>query len=93
MFYLYRTIQGIENAKAYGLAHDAGHGYSGFSTENWVNQPLLSNYEKIMSARLDAYEQRLNILCKKVKSFGHFVTNITTLSSIRKPAFTRMFNL
>ncbi len=70
LYNLYKTIEGAYFAHVFGLRHDVGHTMSEFSTKNWVDQPRLSNYEEIMSNRLDAYEQRLNILCEKVKSFG-----------------------
>ena len=70
LYYLYRTIEGINSANAYGLSHNVDHGYYGFSTKDWVEQPNLSNYEAIMEGRLDAYEKRLDILCKKVESVG-----------------------
>ena len=69
LYYLYRTFRGIYFAKVFSLDHN----YSGnkeFSTENWTEKPISSNYKSIMKSRLDAYEQRLNILCDKVKSMG-----------------------
>lgn len=70
LYYLYRTIEGIQIAGTFGLKHDPSHSFNKLSTVDFLNQPNLSNYEEIMSNRLDAYEQRLNILCEKVKSFG-----------------------
>ena len=82
LYYLYRTIEGVTRANAYGLSHNAGHSYNVFSTQDWVAQPKLYNYEVIMKDRLDAYEQRLNILCQKVKSVGSIPICVT--QSIRR---------
>jgi len=69
LYYLYRTFRGIYFAKVFSLDHyNSGNKES--STENWTEKPILSNYKSIMKSRLDAYEQRLNILCDKVKSMG-----------------------
>ena len=68
--YLLTTVNGTIKAHMYGLPHDISGYYEDFSTKDWVVQPRLSDYEKIMKDRLDAYEQRLTILCKKVESVG-----------------------
>ena len=70
LFYLNRTINGIILANFHGLAHDVGGGIHTFSTDSWVNYPLVTSYESIMENHLDAYEDRLNILCNRVSSAG-----------------------
>ena len=70
LYYLYKTITGIRLADTYGLTHNLGHSRKFFTTTNWVNHPALSNYRELMHNRLIAYEERLDILCKKVKSAG-----------------------
>ena len=77
LYHLYKTIKGMYFAKVYGLSHDVGHKKSQFSTKTWVSYPLLSNHKEIIKGRLSSYEQRLNILCKKVKSFGSIPIFVT----------------
>ncbi|MCK5131366.1 MAG: hypothetical protein KAR40_04365 [Candidatus Sabulitectum sp.] len=81
LYYLNRVVNGIILARVYGLAHNtAHHAYREFSTENWIDQPLASNYEAIMKNRLDAYEQRLNVLCERVASVGSIPIFVTQSS-------------
>lgn len=77
LYHLYRTIEGMRLANAYGLSHNDIRFLQEFSTKDWEEQPRLSNYETIMKDRLDAYEQRLNILCKKVESVGSIPIFVT----------------
>ena len=77
LYYLYRIFEGASLADAYDLNHDVSNNINQFSTNNWVDQPRLSNYEDLMQSRLDAYEQRLNILCNEVKSLGSIPIFVT----------------
>ncbi len=70
LYDLYRKVEGVVKANAYGLRHNDGSSYYTFSLEDWVTEPKLSDYEEIMRGRLDAYEQRLTALCDRVAAVG-----------------------
>lgn len=81
LYYLNRVVSGMILARVHGLAHNtAHHEYSEFSTEDWVDQPMASDYEVIMKNRLDAYELRLNALCERVASVGSIPIFVTQSS-------------
>lgn len=78
-YYLFRTLLGAYTANAYGLDHDLKYK---FSMDNWTTEPLLKDneYEELMSRRLESYEARLQLLCKKTFDMGAtpiFVTQTT----------------
>jgi len=70
LFDLYRLLEGILEANAYGLIHDISNENKNFSYSNWVSKPNLENHKEIMKNKLEAYEKRLNILCDETYKIG-----------------------
>ena len=70
LYDLYRLIQGLISANAYGLNHNLSNEINEFSFSNWVSNPYLNNHFDLMEDKLKSYEIRLNILCDETYKIG-----------------------
>lgn len=66
VWHLGRTLKGMYAAM---VTHGIDHGKVDFRAIEWTRQPLLKDYQ-FMSARLNAYAERLRILADKTRAFG-----------------------
>ena len=81
LFYLYRTARGAVQAHAYGLDHR----YTDpFATDGWVEEPLISDHEKVLAPQLGAYAKRLRMLCERARDMGSTPIFVTQPSRVFK---------
>lgn len=84
IYHLVRTLYGVYQAE---LEQNIGHRSIDFKKQEWVSEPLLSSYDKIMDTRLKEYAERLEMLIQKTESFGStpiFMTSPSRMYRLRE---------
>ncbi len=77
IYHLIRTVKGVYRAQ---FLDRIGHGAIDVDALEWTDQPIMQDHKVLMSARLDAYAQRLQVLLERTEAIGAvpvFVTQPT----------------
>jgi len=80
LYYLYRTIRGIQRAQRADLWHRS----MDFRAIEWIDTPKVDNHEQLMLPRLQSYRDRLYILNERVRKFGATPIYVTQPTSTCK---------
>jgi hypothetical protein len=66
IMHLYRTLHGMYLVERKNI----GHNSIDFDSEQWVSEPLQSNYPALMGIKLQEFQERLELLIDKTQHMG-----------------------